>query len=264
MGSPLPGANLLALAIIHKAAKSASDASILSTLPEIVEALVKCWLASTDVGVGERAARVLGDLLETDCEVLDNNVNNIDSSTQLNGNEVIKRRVPGHGRLWRLIILGRSNLTLVQQLCSFVPSDHDPPRTTNQVTISQGRLLRLLPRLCTLNIGAMTRSAFPDLFTLPDEPSSQAGQGLLQWATFAMVDKSDVLMHLSLVDFFEAFISVMRVSKRSGEMDAFIQKFVKTALQGDSELETALKTLPDRTVEEEAEPLRSYMAGILG
>lgn len=70
-------------------------------------------------------------------------------------------------------------------------------------------------------------------------------------------------MHLSLVDFFETFVSVMRVSRRSAEMDAFIRKLMATALECDSELEGALKTLPDRTIEDEAEPLRTYITGLL-
>ncbi|KAH0599748.1 hypothetical protein MHUMG1_02538 [Metarhizium humberi] len=263
LSSPLPGANLLALAIIQKAAKSPSDASILSTLPEVVEMLVKSWLASTDVGVGERAARVLGDLLETDCEAVDNNTHIGDSRAQINGDEVIKRRVPGHGRLWRLILLSRPNLTLIQHLCSPNSTHLGQPRTTHQVTISQGRLLRLLPRLCTLNIGALSHPLFQDLFVLPEEIGSRAGGGLLQWAALGMVDKSDTLMHLSLVDFFETFVSVMRVSRRSAEMDAFIRKLMVTALECDSELEGALKTLPDRTIEDEAEPLRAYITGLL-
>lgn len=262
LSSPLPGANLLALAIIHKAAKAPADASILSTLPEVVEATIKCWLTSIDVGVGGKAARVLGDLLETDCEVVDNDVAGTLSRSQVNGDEVVRRHVPGHGRLWRLILQSRSNLSIIYQCCSHESPSLEQPRTPHQITISQGRLLRLLPRLCTLNIGALSCTLSPDLFKLSGEVEHQVGQGLLQWAALGMVDKSDVLMHLSLVDFFETFVSVMRVSRRSADMNAFIGKLVTTALQGDAELETALKTLPDRTVEEEAEPLRTFITGL--
>ncbi|KHN99321.1 uncharacterized protein MAM_03019 [Metarhizium album ARSEF 1941] len=263
LSSPLPGAKLLALAIIHKAAKSPSDASILSTLPDVVEMLVQSWLASADVGVGERAARVLGDLLETDCEAVDKGTNIAHSRPLINGDEVVKRSVPGHGRLWRLILSSRPSLTLIQQLCSTNSAYLGQPRSAHQVSISQGRLLRLLPRLCTLNIGALSHPVLQDVFTLPEEIGSQVGNGLLQWAALGMVDKSDTLMHLSLVDFFETFVSVMRVSRRSAEVDAFIHKLLTTALEHDSELEAALKRLPDRTVEGEAELVRAYITGIL-
>jgi hypothetical protein len=213
--------------------------------------------------VGERAARVLGDLLEIDCEVVHNNTDGTDSGTQVNGDQVVKRNNPGHGRLWRLILAGRPNLSMIQQFCSPASAGLDQARTTHQVTISQGRLLRVLPRLCTLNIGALSHPVFADLFTLPDGVASSAGQGLLQWAALGMVDKSDVLMHLSLVDFFETFVSVVRAARPSPETDVLMKQLLMAALHGDVELEAALKTLPDRTIEEEAEPLRAYVASLL-
>ena len=78
-----------------------------------------------------------------------------------------------------------------------------------------------------------------------------------------MVDRSDILMHLNLIDFFETFVSLMRVSGRSDDKDEAVVGLVRTAIQGDEELETALRGLPDRTVEEEAEPLRMYITEIL-
>ncbi|KAG6042263.1 hypothetical protein E4U41_000007 [Claviceps citrina] len=254
LSSPLPGANLLALAIIRKAADSPSDVSILSAHPQVVEAAVKCWIGSEDVGVGERAARVIGDLLETDCEVLDDGIG------------IPKRRVPGHGRLWKLMFLSRSNLSLVQQHCSFgMDDEQDARRTAYQVTISQGRLLRLLPRLCTMDLDALSRSVHPDLFALPAAHEARVGRGLLQWAALGMVDKADILMQLNLIDFFEALVSVMRMSKQPGSCtpDTLIAKLVKAAIQSDDRLETALRTLPDRMVEEEAEALRTYITSLL-
>ena len=131
------------------------------------------------------------------------------------------------------------------------------------VTISQGRLLRMLPRLAALNVRALNQTAFPDLFPIPEAAAQTTGHGLLQWAAFGMVDKSDVLMHLTLVDFFETFISVMRVSGRSLEQDDTVKSLLQAAIVDDEELETAIRTLPDRTVEEEAEALRKYIAEML-
>ncbi|KAG5923774.1 hypothetical protein E4U42_004840 [Claviceps africana] len=263
LSSPLSGANLLALAIVEKAAVSPSDVSILSTFPEVVEAMVKCWIATEDVGVGERAARVLGALLATDCEIVDNGIDEPSPRVSLNGNQVVKRRMAGHGRLWKFIFSNRSNLSLIQQHCSFDTTEEAPGRTIREVTISQGRLLRLLPRLCTMNIAVLARSFSSDLFVLPAADGGELGQGLLQWTALGMVDKADALMHLNLVDFFETLVSVMRVSGRSLTVDTFMGKLVKAAIQSDYQLETALKTLPDRTVEEEAEPLRTYITGLL-
>ncbi|KAF4472695.1 hypothetical protein FALBO_420 [Fusarium albosuccineum] len=259
--SPLPGANLLALAIIHKAARTPADAAILSTLPDVVEELVRRWLDSPDVGVGERSARVLGDVLETDCDVIveGEGVNGVSSSSMTNGisgTELVKRRVPGHARLWRLIFLDRQFLSLITSLCR--------PETINrQATLAQGRLLRILPRLTALNPRAISTTPFPDLLSLPDASAEPAGHGLLQWAAFTMIDTTDILMHLSLVDFFETFVSIMRVAGHSADKDRIVRDLVKTAAQRDDQLKTALRGLPDRTVEEESEPLARYISQIL-
>ncbi|PNY23488.1 Uncharacterized protein TCAP_06540 [Tolypocladium capitatum] len=262
--STLPGANLLALAVIHKAAKAPSDAAILSTLPDVVEELVRCWLDTPDVGVGERAAKVLGDVLETDCEVVHGQgVTGVGSVNDVNGTEIVRRRLPGHARLWRLIFLRRPGLALIQSRCTPQAAADRPCRSMHAITISQGRLLRMLPRLAALDVRAVNQTAFPDLFPLPGAAVQDAGCGLLQWATLGMVDKSDVLMHLTLVDFFETLVSILRVSGRSPEQDHTVKSLLKAAVPDDAELETALRTLPDRTVEVEAEALRKYIAEML-
>jgi hypothetical protein len=262
LASPLPGANLLALAILHKAARAPADAAILSTLHDVVEALVRTWLAAEDTGVAEKAAKVLGDLLETDCDVgapADHNgqVNGLPNgaSQQL----VRHRRPPGHAVLWRLILAERAYLSLILSYCS--PSaDH----TERQVSLSQGRLLRLLPRLAALNMRAVSRTQHPELFPLSNAHAGLVDPALLSWAALAMVDRSDVLMHLSLVDFFEALVSILRIAEtRSADVDTELSRLIKVAVQGDPELREALRTLPDRTIEEEAEPLRDYIRDLL-
>lgn len=73
----------------------------------------------------------------------------------------------------------------------------------------------------------------------------------------------DILMHLNLIDFFETFVSVMRVSRITPEEHAIAKKLIKVAAEGDGELKEALRGLPNRTVEEEAEPLRAYVNDLL-
>ncbi|KFH40796.1 hypothetical protein ACRE_084980 [Hapsidospora chrysogenum ATCC 11550] len=261
LASPLPGANLLALAILHKGAASPADAAILSTLPELIEALVRRWLETDDVGVAERAARVLGDLLETDCHVVPHTPGGAttpngvrENSTQLAHRR--RRHQQGHNRLWPLFLESRSIASLIPQLCT--PS---VDRTPRQTSLSQGRLLRLLPRLATLNIAALTSTTLPDLFSAAP---TGAQAGLLPWAALSMVDAEDVLMHLNLVDFFETLVSVMRVAEtRTSGTDATLRWLIRTAASGDEQLTAALRSLPDRTVEEEAEPLREYIDTLL-
>ncbi|KAJ6780973.1 hypothetical protein PWT90_05398 [Aphanocladium album] len=265
LGSPLPGANLLALAILHKAARSPAEAAILSTLPELFDALVTRWLDAQDVGVGERAARVLGDLLQTDCDVAPDESRGAGEGS--NGTELVKRHVPGHGRLWHMLFGSEQVFGIIPELCrpSSVARDQgSPSRTEREVSISQGRLLRLLPRLATINLRAITNTEFPDLIPLPQSLARSTGHGLLQWAALAMVDKSDVLMHLSLIDFFETLVSVLRVTESAAVASPSIARsLVKAATANDEQLKDSLAGLPDRTVEEEAEPLRVYIDQLL-
>lgn len=264
--SPLPSANLLALAILHKAARSPADAAILSTLPDLFEALVTRWLDAQDVGVGERAARVFGDLLNTDCDVVveDNSVPSPQAANGINGTELVKRRVPGHGRLWHLLFGSERLFGIIPELCQPSSSSTDAARTERQVSIAQGRLLRLLPRLATINLRAVTSTEFPDLIPLPQSLARATGHGLLQWAALAMVDKSDMLMHLSLIDFFETLVSVMRVTEGAPASSTNVTRsLVKAATANDEQLKESLLALPDRTVEEEAEPLRVYIGQLL-
>ncbi|KAG6074520.1 hypothetical protein E4U33_002462 [Claviceps sp. LM78 group G4] len=270
LSSPLPGVNLLAFTIIRKAADFPSDVSILRAIPNLVGEMVRCWLATESVDVGEFAARVLRELLETDCDIPQYYaVDEQDSQTCVDSNETnAERRVPGHGQLWQLIFSSRPILSLIQRYCSVEAETTDGtlPRAMHQVTISQGRLLRLLPRLCAMNYPVLSRCVYPDLFVLPSAEIGQLGQGLLQWAALGMVDRRDFLMNLNLIDFFETLVSIMRRCKRSSELDSLIGNMVKTAIRFDDsehKVEVSLKTLPSRTVEEEAEPLRAYITDLL-
>lgn len=235
--SPLVSVNQLALVIIHKAAATPEDAATFSSLPEIVEDVVRLWLQVPSVSVGERAVKVLGDILETDC---DGAVSNGESHVP--GRGLAKGGGLGEGRLWRLIFQNHSILSLIQKSCTL---NQEPSRSTHAVTISQGRLLRLLPRLAHLNLPVLSQPYFPDLFPLSDLTAQHVGRGLLQWAALGMVAKSDTLMHMTLVDFFEAFVSVMRSSRFSRGAEDAVGSLVRTAVRGDDELDAALRSLPD-------------------
>ncbi|KAF5666363.1 hypothetical protein FHETE_6247 [Fusarium heterosporum] len=257
--SPLPGANLLALNIIQKAATSPVEVDSLAALPEVVEELLRTWLGSPDADVGGRATRVLGSLLETDCDVMPettstmaNGVNGTDSSET----GLVKRHIPGHASLWRLVIWDRHYLSIIISLCR-------PATIDRQATIAQDRLLRVIPRLTALHPRALAISPFPDLFPLPEYADDSVGHGLLQWASLSMVDTSDVLMHQTLIVFYESFVSIIRIVEDSADRDAIVRNVVKAATSHDQELMQALRTLPDRTVQEEAEPLAKYISRIL-
>ncbi|KAF4773792.1 hypothetical protein HER10_EVM0004627 [Colletotrichum scovillei] len=254
--SPSPHANLLALAILAKASASPSDAAILSLMPRVVEELLRRWLSAPQVEVGERAGRVLGDLLDVDCELPPPS-----HLPSLTASEVVKRRAPGQGRMWRRIIHDKELFGLVLSLAkgtdpSPSPEGEQVTLTERQLSLAQGRILRILPRLAALNIVEVGVSQFPDL-------TGSSETGLLQLAALHMVDKSDTLMHLNLIDFFETLLSVMRVVEHSHRTMGILKDLVRQATKDDDLLKNALRSLPDRTVPEESEALRTFIRDVL-
>ncbi|KAL2876561.1 hypothetical protein SGCOL_008137 [Colletotrichum sp. CLE4] len=254
--SPSPHANLLALAILAKASASPSDAAILSLMPRVVEELLRRWLSSPHVEVGERAGRVLGDLLDVDCELPP--PSNLPSSS---ATEVVKRRAPGQGRMWRRIFHDKELFGLVLSLAKGIdpsPTSEGEPTTLpeRQLSLAQGRILRILPRLAALNIVEVGVSQFPDL-------TGSSEVGLLQLAALHMVDKSDTLMHLNLIDFFETLLSVMRVVEHSHRTMGILKDLLRQATRDDNLLKNALRSLPDRTVPEESESLRNFIRDVV-
>ncbi|KAM3515915.1 hypothetical protein MY11210_000455 [Beauveria gryllotalpidicola] len=262
--SPLPSANLLALTMLHKAARGPDDAALLSTFPELIAALLACWLDAEGSTVAERAARVLGDLLETDCDVVVNVATNGDFGT-----DIFKRHVPGHGHLWNLIFGSEQLFAIIPRLCRLASPDSEDDadnlsRTDRQISLAQGRLLRLLPRLATLNLRAISQTSFPELVPLPQSLARETGHGLLQWAALDMIDMSDILMHYNLIDFFQRFVSLMRITDNEPpSTTSVIRTLVRVATANNELLRNELTGLPDRMVEEEAEPLRTYIGQLL-
>ncbi|WYZ44903.1 hypothetical protein EsH8_VIII_000219 [Colletotrichum jinshuiense] len=249
--SPAPSANLLALAILAKAASSPSDAAILSLMPRVIEELLRRWLSAPQVEVGEKASRVLGDLLDVDCELPP------PPPPPGLGIEVAKRRAPGQGRMWRRIFHDRELFGLVLSLAKGQdPSQEVQQLSERQLSLAQGRILRILPRLASLNIVEVGTSPFPDLTGSPDI-------GLLQLAALHMVDKTDTLMHLSVVDFFETLVSVMRVVEPSHRTMGILKDLVRQGVKDDSILKAELLSLPDRTVPEESDSLRTFIRDVM-
>ncbi|KAL0944892.1 uncharacterized protein CTRU02_202779 [Colletotrichum truncatum] len=248
--SPAASANLLALAILEKAAAAPSDAAILSLMPRVVEELLRRWLSAPQVEVGEKASRVLGDVLETDCELPP------PSALPNLGSEVVRRRAPGQGRMWRRIFHDKEMFGLVLSLAKGQDPAEEEKLSEHQLSLAQGRILRILPRLASLNIVEISTSQFPDL-------TGSNEVGLLQLAALKMVDMSDTLMHLSLIDFFETLVSVMRVAEQSHRTMGILRDLVRQATKDDDMLKSALLSLPDRTVPEEEEQLRTFIRDVM-
>lgn len=312
--SPAPAANILAMSVLHKAAASPQDISFFCSHTHLVSSFIHRWLAAPQVEVGQKGGKVLGDLLDVDCPLPPPPPPSrpvAPSSTSLSSSQAQHlglRKAPGHGRLWNLLF-GDPQFYL--PLLDLISGRH--PATANnshQLSLAQGRVLRLLPRLAAINFHAVSSSNItaptPAYFTngnpsvggesngggrgggseqqpmegveggegdeegeeeqqqpLPPPKPPQPGEGLLQYAALRMVQRSDMLMHLNLVDFFETLVSLLRVTEPSDAKRETLRAILAEATAGDRMLREALLSLPDRTVEEEAEDLRMWLREVM-
>ncbi|KAI1101694.1 hypothetical protein F4804DRAFT_291696 [Jackrogersella minutella] len=247
--SPAPSANLLAMTVLQKAAKSPGDAAILAMMNNLVTNFLTQWLSAPQVEVGEKGTRVLGDLLDVDCD------SRPADGLSVNGMEIVVKKSPGQGLLWRRIFHDRDIYGLILSLCS------SGTLGVQQETLAQGRLLRVLPRLSALNFGAVTRTDFADLNQKHAKVNDNGG--LLHFAALRMVDKEDMLVHLNLIDFFEALLSIQRITPFSTYKMDTLSKLVKDATAQDNVLKAAILTLPERTIPDEAEDLGRFIQEVL-
>lgn len=265
LDSPAPAANILAMTIIHKAAASPGDAAIFSLMTSLITAFLRRWLAAPAVEVGQKGGKVLGDILDIDCELPPPPP----PSPAVDAMAMMLRKSPGQGKMWRRIFGDRTTYFFLLDLISGRHPDTANPR---QLSLAHGRILRLLPRLAALNFQAVSQSPFtpptPVHQTNGNSGSSptgfpREGEGLLQFAALHMVGKSDRLVHLNLIDFFEAFVSLMRVTEYSAYKVETIKAILREALTTDPVLKEALERLPEATIPEEADSLRRWLREIL-
>ncbi|KAH8912678.1 hypothetical protein BR93DRAFT_922652 [Coniochaeta sp. PMI_546] len=258
------------MTVIEKASRTPTDVTILSTMPALISEFLRRWLVSQYVEVGQKGGIVLGNLLDIDCELPPPPP---PSSSSDMSQAIVVRKTPGQGKLWRRIFFDRDVYRLILDICS----GRDPDMASNerQLTLAQGRLLRILPRLAALNFQAVSRSEFaspiPSYFTngaraVEEENQQQrAVDSLLHFASLRMIDRRDELMHLSLVNFFEAFVSLMRpgLTDYSAYKVETVRGLLREATAQDAELRAALLSLPDRIVPEEADELRRWIQEVL-
>ncbi|KAH7625422.1 hypothetical protein B0T09DRAFT_294780 [Sordaria sp. MPI-SDFR-AT-0083] len=327
--SPFPAANILAMTILHKAASASSEVAQLAEMKEVVKAFVCTWLGSSEVGVGEKGGKVMGDLLDVDCD------HEPPARTQQRRggtghpldagmptwHDLVLRKEKGSGALWKRVFDDEEIYGLVLNLLAgrhedtniINPLDEaERKEKERQLTLAQGRILRILPRLAALDLEKVVRSEInaptPGYYAagaatngpstnrhgtpkhngtsnrpnqngdilmngveeeeqaqMPLPPPPKTGQGLLHFAALRMVDRNDILMHLSLIDFFEAFVGLMRVTPPSEYKVETVKEILREALvdNNDKLLRESLESLPDRTVDEEREELRGWLREVM-
>jgi hypothetical protein len=237
--SPAPSANLLAMTIIAKATRSPGDTAILSIMKSVIESLIRTWLSTPYVEVGERATQMLGDLLEVDC---DRRIS-AGLDTKLSDLQIAGGMPPGQGLLWRRIFHDREIYNLILSLCSSHNSgDAEHQLDARQKSLAQGRLLRLLPRLSALDFHTVSHSHFPEVDRQYGVPEGQ--QGLLYFAMVDMVDKEeDMLMHITLIDLFVELLTVMSTTELTQTTLKYLSNLVHTVAGADKTLYKSLESI---------------------
>lgn len=236
--SSAPSANILAMTIIEKAAQSPSDTAILSIMKGVVAAFLRTWLSSPSVEVGGKATKALGDLLEVDCDHASAaNLNN-----HMNALEISTQKQPGQGLLWRRIFHDRDIYNLLYHLC--VPHNtgiEEGQLDERQKSLAQARVLRILPKLSTLDFSAVSRSDFPDIAARYGVERGELG--LLYFAGVQMINKEDMLMHIALIDFFAEFLDMLSMTQISGSTMEYLAKLTRTVTSDDRVMYKSLESL---------------------
>lgn len=248
--STAPSANILAMTVLEKAANSPADAAILAMMNNVITNFLTQWLSAPQVEVGEKGGKVLGDLLDVDSD------SRPPDGLSVNGTEIVVKKPIGQGLMWRRIFHDHDIYDVILSLCS-----QHGPLDIQQRSLAQGRLLRVLPRLSALNFRTLTSTDFTDLNARYANINSNAG--LLHFAALHMIDKEDLLMHLNLIDFFEALLSIQRITPFSAQKIDTLKQLVREATEQDNVLKAAIRSLPERTVPEEAEDLGRFVEQVL-
>ena len=186
MTSPHPAVNQAVLALLEKAKYHTSDIGIVAGKPEIVGALVRLWLCIPDTAVALRAHEILLALLLADAENLF-----LDSGLTL----------ADEGLLWRRIFRDKDIYGSLYSICSLSTAGQEGQIPTKDKTIAQARLLDML--LC-IDSEPIRTSQLRDV----EERYGVKNGGLLHFAAMHMIDhEGDVLMHMTLIDFFTKYLS---------------------------------------------------------
>ena len=189
LASPSPPINSVTLSLLLKASHGRGHSEIVAGRPEVVAALIRLWLCTPDTAVADKAQEVLLGLLQAhDVHLAD-------------GAGLQQGKVFYEGLMWRRVFRDRDIYGSIFALCSLATAGREGQPTRREKTIAQARLLDLILQI---DCEALRTSQFPDI----EEQCGVKNGGLLDFAALYMVDyKDDVLMHMTLIDFYTKSLS---------------------------------------------------------
>lgn len=200
LSSPIPSINLITLCLLSKASLSKSDSDIVAGQPNVVATLVRLWLRTEDTGVAQRSLQTLVELLTVGTEGMSN-------GPSIN-----------EDLMWRRLFRDRDIYGSIFALCSLKTIGRDGQLSKLGKTHAQGRLLNLLVEI---DSEPVRRSQFPEI----ERMYGVTDGGLLTFATMHMIDfEDDILMHVTLINFFADFLrSPSPMSDSSRALDFLVE-----------------------------------------
>ena len=151
-----------------------------------MSAIIHLWLCTSDTAVATRAHDVLLALLSADAKTF----------TQVNGLTLVD-----DGLLWRRIFRDEDVYSSIFSICSLSTAGQEGQPSKRDKTVAQARLLDML--LC-IDSEPVRTSQFRDV---EERYRVKEGGGLLHFAAVDMVDyQDDVLMHMTLMDFYSKYL----------------------------------------------------------
>jgi hypothetical protein len=198
----------LILALLDKATTSSTEAQTLANRPAVILAIVRLWLCAQDAGVATQAEDLITSLLE----VSKNEPVSMDGKSSLH--------TYGTGAMWRRLFSDRDISSLYYHYTSLKPlsSSAQPSLSKRDKTISQARLLSWLPRVAAMDWNAV---ASPYGLDVEREVGLKEEQGLLHYAALQMVNiEEDILMHMTLLQFFSVLITTVQTKPHLSHYDS--------------------------------------------
>ncbi len=151
---------------------------------DVVAALIVLWLRTPETAVAVLAHDVILELLlagEGESTMSDSGIMD-------------------EGLMWRRILRDRDIYGSIFSICSLDTADQEWPMSKGEKTVSQGRLLDMLLRI---DSNPIRTSQIPEI----EQRFGVKDGGLLQFAAIHMVDyQDDVLMHMTLIDFYAKYL----------------------------------------------------------
>jgi hypothetical protein len=190
----------LVLSLLEKTAASSVDAHALANRPAVIQSIVRLWLCVQDVGVASQAAKLLLALLR----VSKNEPGPVPGEAQLYHY--------GTAPIWKRLFNDKDISSLFYQYTSLVhlTEPGEPALSKRDKTVAQSRLLEWLPLVGNMDWNTITAGHGSDV---ERELGLNEDQGLLHYASLKMVDTADdVLMHMTLINFFSDLITKVNTS----------------------------------------------------